>query len=665
MTIVAFIAVWRTLGTLCLAWLIGGPVFVWLSGRSKEKVILSWRSVVRRSFPWAVPLFILSIIFVLFAEAASTAELSLIETLARPDVLRTFAFQTRVGQLSMFRLIAGMALFAPTMFLAKAATDHAEETGLFLVLVVAAVVCAMGPLTGHAGADIGWSTACRIIHVCAVSIWIGGLPGWLGLVFLVATAPDIHRCAYAFSAMLKFSRLAVICMATTIISGAFIASEYVGSQGDLLGTPYGLAICGKVLLLLGVLVIANHVRAVLLPQLRCAEPTTAFHMTAVRWVTLEFTLAVGIVGLASLLSQLTPALHDQPYWWLPLRISIAATWPVSSTQMFVAGGLLIAVAGSLIACRYFAPGLWRRSALGVSVLAGGAVALPQLAVPSFPDTFRRSEVPYLTLSIFRGKQLFEDNCTVCHGMGGRGDGPGGKSLRRPPADLTAPHTALHTAGDMFWWISNGIPESGMPGFSTAFTELDRWDVINFMRAFSQGFEARVLSPSIIPLRPWVGAPNFYFERVGGEPKALSDYRDHTNVLLVFFSPENKQDLERLHTLESVRVKLLAEGLEILVVARSEKPFPNNGLTVVDDSTGEVRESYYLFARTLQDQGDGESIEMKKDRIEFLIDRFGYIRARWIPQDEKEGWFNTERLREEIAKLNTEPRILPPPDDHVH
>ncbi|WP_204310858.1 hypothetical protein, partial [Escherichia coli] len=62
--------------------------------------------------------------------------------------------------------------------------------------------------------------------------------------------------------------------------------------------------------------------------------------------------------------------------------------------------------------------------------------------------------------------------------------------------------------------------------------------------------------------------------------------------------------------------------------------------MVDDSTGEVRESYYLFARTLQDQGDGESIEMKKDRIEFLIDRFGYIRARWIPQDEKEGWFNT-------------------------
>lgn len=92
MTIVAFIAVWKTLGTLCLAWLIGGPVFVWLSGRSKEKVILSWRSVVRRSFPWAVPLFILSIIFVLFAEAASTAELSLIENLARPDVLRTFAF---------------------------------------------------------------------------------------------------------------------------------------------------------------------------------------------------------------------------------------------------------------------------------------------------------------------------------------------------------------------------------------------------------------------------------------------------------------------------------------------------------------------------------------------------------------------------------------------
>jgi putative copper export protein/mono/diheme cytochrome c family protein/peroxiredoxin len=664
-TIIAFITLWKTLGTLCLAWLIGGPVFVWLSGRSKEKVILSGRSVVRRSFPWAVALFTLSIIFVLSAETASTAELSLKETFAQPDVLRTFAFQTRVGRFSLFRLIAGAALFAPTMLLAKAATDQAEETGLFLVFMGAAVVCAMGPLTGHAGANIGWSTVYRIIHVCAFSIWIGGLPGWLGIVFLVAKAPDTNRCAYASSAMLRFSHLAAICMATTIISGAFIASEYVSSQGDLLGTPYGLVICGKVLLLLGVLAIANHIRAVLLPQLRSADPTTTLYMIAVRWVALEFTLAVGIVSLASLLSQLTPALHDQPYWWLPLRISIAATWPVPPTQMFVAGGLLIAVAGFLIASRHSAPGPWRCSALGISVLAGGAVALSQLAVPSFPDTFRRSEVPYLTLSIFRGKQLFEDNCTICHGTGGRGDGPGGKSLRRRPADLTAPHTVLHTAGDMFWWISNGIPESGMPGFSTAFTERDRWDLINFMRAFSQGFEARLLSPSIIPLRPWVGAPNFYFENVGGESKALSDYRDSTNVLIVFFSPENKQDLERLATLTSARVQLLAEGLEILAVARSEKSLPKNGLAVVDDSTGEIRESYYLFARTLQDQGDGNSIEMKKDRIEFLIDRFGYIRARWILQDEKEGWLETKRLSEEIAKLNAEPRILPPPDDHVH
>ena len=91
---------------------------------------------------------------------------------------------------------------------------------------------------------------------------------------------------------------------------------------------------------------------------------------------------------------------------------------------------------------------------------------------------------------------FQRYCTPCHGNGGLGDGSAATSLKVRPANLTEPHTALHTAGDMFWWLTRGIPQSGMPAFSAELTGQDRWDVVNFLRAFSEGFQARILTPDI-------------------------------------------------------------------------------------------------------------------------------------------------------------------------
>jgi mono/diheme cytochrome c family protein len=36
-----------------------------------------------------------------------------------------------------------------------------------------------------------------------------------------------------------------------------------------------------------------------------------------------------------------------------------------------------------------------------------------------------------------GAPIFQRYCSSCHGPGGRGDGPAARSLRTPPADLTA------------------------------------------------------------------------------------------------------------------------------------------------------------------------------------------------------------------------------------
>ena len=100
----------------------------------------------------------------------------------------------------------------------------------------------------------------------------------------------------------------------------------------------------------------------------------------------------------------------------------------------------------------------------MALVAGLWVALPPVSVDAYPTTYRRSTVPYHAVSIANGAALYRAHCATCHGAAGRGDGPGGAGLPRRPADLTAPHTAEHTAGDMFWWLTHGIPAGGMPPF---------------------------------------------------------------------------------------------------------------------------------------------------------------------------------------------------------
>jgi putative copper resistance protein D len=307
-------------------------------------------------------------------------------------------------------------------------------------------------------------------------------------------------------------------------------------------------------------------------------------------------------------------------------------------------------------------GLWFYVAAATAV---AGLALWKLSVPAYPDTYVRSTVPYLTVSIVQGKHHFERYCVDCHGAGGLGDGPAAGRLPRPPADLSLPHTALHTVGDMFWWISHGIPESGMPSFAGALDEQARWDVTNFLRAFSQGFEARLLSPVILADQPWLGAPDFYYEDRDGVPQELKNFRELSDVLLVF-PPRNTADASvRLRDLVRWQDRLRTCKLEIIVVDAKALAEDERGLIQVRNGAEEIREAYDLLSRNLSNRGSVNSLSLDRKHMEFLIDRFGYIRGRWIPEDESEAWNKIESLEREVLQLNAEPRLRPAPDDHVH
>ncbi len=96
-----------------------------------------------------------------------------------------------------------------------------------------------------------------------------------------------------------------------------------------------------------------------------------------------------------------------------------------------------------------------------------------------PEAINRTNpVKPLPESIERGKVLFMEFCTSCHGSEAKGDGPVSARLSVETPDLTEV-AGMHTDGDLAWKISTG--KSPMPKWSDKMTEQQIWDLVNFIQ----------------------------------------------------------------------------------------------------------------------------------------------------------------------------------------
>jgi len=86
------------------------------------------------------------------------------------------------------------------------------------------------------------------------------------------------------------------------------------------------------------------------------------------------------------------------------------------------------------------------------------------------------------------RPIYDEHCAVCHGDTGRGDGPIADFMSPRPADFSI-HGWHHREGEHYWWISRGIPGTGMPSFGAELTEEERWLLARFVKQL--GREARI------------------------------------------------------------------------------------------------------------------------------------------------------------------------------
>jgi len=78
-----------------------------------------------------------------------------------------------------------------------------------------------------------------------------------------------------------------------------------------------------------------------------------------------------------------------------------------------------------------------------------------------------------------GAAIFAQNCVVCHGEKGKGDGLASSGLDPKPANLTSEKTQSMSDGAIFWKITTG--RAPMPTFNTILTFQQRWQVVNYLR----------------------------------------------------------------------------------------------------------------------------------------------------------------------------------------
>lgn len=124
---------------------------------------------------------------------------------------------------------------------------------------------------------------------------------------------------------------------------------------------------------------------------------------------------------------------------------------------------------------------------------GTAVAGYQVSYGAFPATIDsmaglRNPTPPTDSSLANGRKYFQINCAVCHGDRAMGDGPATK-FGMPGINLTLDITRARTDGYIFGMIRNG--RGLMPSYNRI-EEMDRWDVVNYLRAL-QGVNGKTVA----------------------------------------------------------------------------------------------------------------------------------------------------------------------------
>jgi len=115
-------------------------------------------------------------------------------------------------------------------------------------------------------------------------------------------------------------------------------------------------------------------------------------------------------------------------------------------------------------------------------------SLPQTQINSLITYIRYLHASKYTVSgnPLKGKQVYDNNCTICHGSGGKGNGTLTKVYDMEPADHTDANSMNQISNEkMYYMIADGTAGASlMPGWKDTLSAKEIKDVISYIRLLS-------------------------------------------------------------------------------------------------------------------------------------------------------------------------------------
>jgi copper transport protein len=119
----------------------------------------------------------------------------------------------------------------------------------------------------------------------------------------------------------------------------------------------------------------------------------------------------------------------------------------------------------------------------VAGILGAVLVLGAVFADTTPGSALVNPIPNTVTSATAGQNLYLATCAACHGVDARGGGPQAGTTQVRPPSLVSGHLNQHTDGDLFYWITNGLP-GGMPAWAAKLSETDRWNLVNYLRSLN-------------------------------------------------------------------------------------------------------------------------------------------------------------------------------------
>ncbi|MGC1520891.1 MAG: PQQ-dependent sugar dehydrogenase [Steroidobacteraceae bacterium] len=225
---------------------------------------------------------------------------------------------------------------------------------------------------------------------------------------------------------------------------------------------------------------------------------------------------------------------------------------------------------------------------GLVLLLSSATPAQNESFHGAPASAKTEKNPYQGRNAAPGKAAFDHNCAACHGPMGEGSG------NIPSLATGAAQGA--SDGEIFWYITQGAVNNGMPSWKSL-PEEQRWEIVNYLRVLgaSKPGSPRVALSSDEAIAVGINSPpprppftDYRFEKPGtvrkitlGDLPAPLATTSAGNSPQVVARPQNAWP----KVPAGFKVELYATGLDQPRLIRTA---PNGDFFVAESKLGEIR-----------------------------------------------------------------------------